>query len=84
MQPARYGECYLNLYHYTRFGTEVRIGIRNYLQNAKGQQSINALALQGRLFNAINRKLGKSGSSVPARAASASRRAARTSSSWPP
>ena len=66
MQPARYGECYLNLYHYTRFGTEVRIGIRNYLQNAKGQQSINALALQGRLFNAINRKLGKSGSSVPA------------------
>ena len=65
MQPATYADCYLNLYHYTRFDTAVRIGIRNYLQNGKGQQSVNALAMQGRLFAAISKHLGGKGPGIP-------------------
>jgi hypothetical protein len=65
MQPASYADCYLNLYHYTRDDVAVRVGIRNYLQNGKGQQSVNALAMQGRLFSAINKHLGRTGTSVP-------------------
>ena len=61
MQPGSYVDCYLNMYHYTRDNTAVRIGIRNYLQDGLGQQSVNAKALEMKLVGAINRKLGRSG-----------------------
>jgi hypothetical protein len=56
-----YVNCYLEMHHYTRENTAVRLGIRNYLQEGKGQQSINAKALEAQLTAAINRTLNRSG-----------------------